>query len=240
MVFDSISLINLLDRPIAINTVKDFTTPNFLPPCQYDGVGEFPNILQQQYTVGTKISDYLDAPLTWPRRVYFDKLPKGVLGEADYTEKHIKYSNIIKTDPTLQKTVPAHEITHLQEEGLDEFLRMYSIYLIGDDTGIYLAAIPTGRIMVEGGTEVLLTKIDEPRNAYEKEFQLMKKIDKKTPVKNLFSIAKNYGSDKVWRKLYKSEGRELIDIYLLEGFKEGGLKNPVIIAKFDTSITAYN
>jgi len=241
MEFDPTSLLNSLDRVIRIDDLKgDFATKYSLPPCDYDGVIDYPDIIEQQARVGYKISRHLGVPFNWPREVYFANLPEGVYGMADRKKRHIIYSEALKQDTRLRKIASGHEIVHFHEEGLDEFLRMYSIYIILDENRIYLINIPTGRILAEGGTEVLLTKIDEPRGGYEREFQLMQETDELTPVKSLYPMAQSYGSDFVWQKLYNSGVMELIDRYVLEVLKKRDLKNPVIMGRKDISVDIFN
>jgi len=215
---------------------KDNSGKISLPPATYDGVIEYPYILQRQLTVGSKVSEYLGVPFTWPDRTQFDNLPKNVYGEAIPHENTIKYSHTIKDSYWLQTVVPGHEITHLQPKGLDRFLQMYSVYIVFDDNGLYLIPVPVGQMLVEGGTEVLLEKVKEPRSGYESWYQLMTKVDAYTPVKDLFSTAQNYGTNKVWYKLH-SGPMEIIDNYVMSSLKENGLEHPVLLRRIDLPLS---
>jgi len=216
----------------------NFTAEFSLPPCEYDGVKDYPYIIERQFIVGSKISKYLGVPFVWPDRVYFDELPENTHGEAMMNgKKKIKYSHSVEHDYWLQTIVPGHEIVHLHEVGIDELLRMHSTYTVLDNGKVYFITIPTGRILTEGGTEVLLTKIDEPRDSYESWFQVMYEIDKlNTSVKDLYTTAQVYGSDSVWNKLSSSGAMESIDDYVLRELKESGLEQPIILARHDFSI----
>ncbi len=214
----------------------NFTNEFPLPTCEYDGVKDSPYIIERQFIVGTKISEYLDVPFVWPDRVFFDDL--NAWGETVMNgKKSIKYSYTVKNDYWLQTIVPGHEMIHLHAKGLNRLFQMYSIYVILEDQEVYFIPIPTGRILGEGGIEVLLTKIKEPRGGYKTCFQLMYGIDESAiPVKDLDYEARVYGTDGVWHKLYSTEAIKLIDNYVLGELKESGFKRPTILTRFDFSI----
>jgi len=201
-----------------------------LPPAKYDGVINYPYILQRQFIVGYKISKYLDVPFTWPDRTQFYDLPRNVHGETIPQDNTIKYSYSLKDSYWLQTIVPGHEIAHLQLKGLDKLLQMYSVYIVFDDQSLYFIPVPVGQILVEGGTEVLIEEVHEPRGSYESWYQLITEIG--FPVKDLFKTVQNYGSTGVWYKLH-SGPMGLIDNYVLDSLKEGGLKEPVIVGRVD-------
>jgi hypothetical protein len=203
-----------------------------LPHAEYDGVIDYPYILQKQYVVGQKVSDYLGVPFTWPKRTQFDDLPKDVYGETIPEESTIKYSHSLKGSYWLQEITPGHETAHLQTRGLDKLLRMYSVYIVFDDQKLYFIPVPVGQMLVEGGTEVLLEKVHEPRGSYESWYQLTSEIDQEFPVKNIFYTAQNYDITGIWQRLY-SGPIEIIDNYVSDSLKESGLKEPFIVGRVD-------
>jgi len=224
-------LFDVTDYGITVS-INENTEKVTLPQAEYDGVTDYPYILQRQYIVGTKISQYLGVPFTWPDRTQFSDLPPKVYGEAIPDDNTIKYSHTIKNDHWLQTIVPGHEIAHLQPRGLDKLLRMYSVYVVFDDSKLYFIPAPVGQMLVEGGTEVLLEKVHEPRGGYESWYQLTSEIDQEFPVKNLFYTAQNYDITGIWQRLY-SGPIEMIDKYVSDSLKENGLKEPFIVGRVD-------
>lgn len=239
MKFQTKSLQNDLFGPVnSTDTGRwNFTTQFYLLPCDYDGVKDYPYIIKRQFVVGSKISKYLRKPFVWPDKVFFGDLPENAWGEAIMNgKKSIKYSYSLKHDYRLQKITPGHEMAHLIIGKLDNLYRMYSNYVILDDGKVNFITIPTGKILAEGGIEVLLTKVKEPRGGYESWFKLMRKIDNLAPVEDLHYEAQIYGSDDVWHKLYDSGVMKLIDNYILEELRDNGFKEPIIVDREDLSI----
>ena len=183
---------------------------------------EDPIILGEQSRVGWKFANYFNTDFVWPES-YYDYLPYGVKGvEMNVNgKKYIIYYHDIVYNPSDKIKVPKHEITHAYQEGTDVLSSMYSLYILSDGEREIHVYTPTGRILIEGGAERLLEKINEEKTgAYPDWTDVATKIDYKVSIESLYSTAENKGKKAVWKKMYSSGAIQEIDDYVLNLVKK--------------------
>jgi len=183
---------------------------------------EDPIILGEQSRVGWKFANYFNTDFVWPE-TYYDYLSSGVKGvEMNIGDKkYIIYYHDIVYNPSDKIKVPKHEIAHVYQKGADVLPSMYSLYIFSDGKHGIRVYVPTGRILIEGGAERLLEKINEEKTgAYPDWTNIATKIDYKVSIESLYSTAENKGNEAVWNKMYSSGAVQIIDNYVLNLVKK--------------------
>lgn len=173
------------------------------------------DMVDAQMDAFSKASRYFGASSALPSVYVAPELYKTpIYGAYDPFSLMIVYNPAILDDPTLRKKVAEHEGVHSAQPGLKELLCIYALY-IEDGKVKY---IPIGKAIVEGSAELVLEKIGKRRTRfYEREYEMVKEIDKKVPIGYLHKLAEKNPS-KLLEVLNKPSIKRIIEKYVAESY----------------------
>jgi hypothetical protein len=174
------------------------------------------DMIATHFDVSQKASKYFGTrPVTPNVYVAPELYSTDILGAYDPYNITIIYNPQILDKPRVRKKVVEHEAVHSVQPGLENLLSIYALYV---EDGKVKYAVPIGRAIAEGSNELVLEKIGKGRTgAYEREYKMVKEIDKIIPIKYLHKLAESKPYE-LLKILNRPDVKQIIGKYVIGNY----------------------
>lgn len=172
------------------------------------------DMISTHLEVSQKTSKYFGTKPATPNIYVASELySTNILGAYDPYNIMVIYNPKILDNPRIRKKVAAHEAVHSAQPGLKNLLCLYALYM---ENGNVKYTVPIGKAIAEGSNEFVSEKIGEGMTeVYEREYEMVKEIDKIIPIEYLHKLAETKPQE-LLKILNQPDIKQIIEKYVID------------------------